>query len=376
MSGRTNVYNTIKTCEALNTQKNTSATLITSDKAIDKDLLFKKMGVHTPFEVIALYNTDTTHPYIGKKWYEIFTFLRVNFAFTTFILKRRREFDVVYFRDESLFLAALFLRCLSRKKIFFEIHSVYERKIRQIKNVLAVWVSHGIIAISSGLKKHYEKINRNIIVSLCSSYEEAWIDHTKSKSDFRNVLNLPQNKFLIGYIGVIGINPNNDYYEIDDIVRSLVFLPEDVMFIVVGEINGNSTWLKDIAEEINVSKRLMILPWQERSIVPSYLRAFDVNLIPKRKKDLVGDSPAKMFPALAAERPIVAGRAECIEEVLTNNIDSIIIDSNTPEGWAKAIQKVRTDVNLSQKIVNGANMTKNKYTWEKRGEAIAEFIKK
>src|SRR3989344_5038950 len=67
-------------------------------------------------------------------------------------------------------------------------------------------------------------------------------------------------------------------------------------------------------------------------MIPKYCQYFGIILIPKRKKDLVGDSPAKMFPALASRRPIIGGRAECIEEVLTDGVDAVIVEQNNPEG--------------------------------------------
>ena len=83
-----------------------------------------------------------------------------------------------------------------------------------------------------------------------------------------------------------------------------------------------------------------------------------------------------MFPALASQRPIIGGRAECIEEVLTDSVDSVIIKQNNPEGWAKAILKIYNNKELATKLTDGAWLTKDKYTWEKRGITIAGFIKK
>lgn len=242
-------------------------------------------------------------------------------------------------------------------------------------NRLAIRLATGVIAISGGLKQFYQEMNNNILVSLCSAAEDSWFDYQQDKQTFRRQLGLPAEAFLIGYTGVVGANPNNDYYEVDDIVRSLQFLPPVIKFVIVGEINGNAGWLRRIADEMGVTARVIFVPWQERSEIPKYLQAFDLNLIPKRKKDLIGDSPAKMFPALAARRPIVAGRAECITEVLTNGVDSLIVEQNNPAGWAKAILKIYNDRELGGKIVLGAERTKNKYTWVSRGLLIGEFIK-
>lgn len=374
LSGRTNVYNSAKTCEALNSQADFSAKLITTDQKRDIKTFSEKMAITKPFEIVCLEVTDTRSKFTGKKWFEAINFLAANIRAFIYIIQERKNIDVIYYRDESLFLAAFFVKVFSGKKIFFEIHSVYERAFRQMKNVLAVYFADGVVAISSGLKRYYEKTNNNILISLCSSYEDSWFDYSKSKTDFRKLLKLPEDKFIIGYTGVVGLNPNNDYYEIDDAVRALVDLPRDIIFVIVGELNNNAAWLRELSVKLGVSDRITIIPWQERSMIPKYLQAFDVNVIPKRKKDLVGDSPAKMFPALAAGVPIIAGRAECIEEVLTDGIDALFVSENSPSGWAKAISKVYDDHAFREKVVAGASNTKGKYTWDKRGNVIAAFI--
>lgn len=376
LSGRTNVYNLAKTCESMHAQEDFKVELVTTDRERDTDIFFRRMGIRRPFIVTCLNVADTTSRYGGKVWYELFIFLFANARFIIFLSSRFKKFDVVYFRSESLFIAALYAGMILRKKVFFEIHSVLERTHKQFMNMVAARCADGVIAISSGLKRHYQKTNRNILVSLCSAAEESWFDHTQSKSALRGLLRLPTDAFLIGYTGVVGANQNNDYYEVDDIVRGLVLLPAAVVCVIVGEIGGNAEWLRDIAEGLGVADRVIILPWQERSEIPKYLQAFDAILIPKRKKDLVGDSPAKMFPALAARRPIIAGRAECIGEVLTDGVDALIVERNDPEGWADAVIKIYRDQEFAEKISDGASVTKDSYTWEKRGAAIAGFIRR
>lgn len=376
LAGRTNAYNLAKTCEAVNAQENFHAKLVTTDHDRDRNIFFRKMGIRKPFDIVCLRATSTISSFSGKRWYELITFLLVNIRLGLFLLIHAKEFDAVYFRDESVSPAALLTKIMLRKKVFFEIHSVLKSKPRQLLNKGAVRFVDGVIAISSGLKRYYQKTNNNILLSLCSAAEESWFDYSASKSFLREQLGLPTAAYLLGYAGVVGANPNNDFYEVDDIVKSLALLPTNITCVIVGELNGNAEWLRDVAEKSGVKERVIVVPWQERDRIPKYLQAFDINLIPKRKKNLIGDSPAKMFPALVARQPIIAGRAECIEEVLTNGADALIVEYNHPNSWAKAILKVYKDKNLAKKLSDQAWLTKDKYTWEKRGIAIAEFIKK
>jgi len=376
LSDRTNAYNLTKTCEAINTQKGFKVKLVTTDQYRKSEDFFHMMGVKNPFDIVSLSVTNTLSKHGGKRWYEFFKFLSSNFSLTLFLVKHTREFDIIYFRDESLFLSVLCTKIILRKKVFFEIHSVLGNKSKQFLNTMAVRFADGVIAISSGLKRYYQKTNNNTFLSLCSAADSSWFDYLKDQHELRKELGLPVGEYLIGYTGVVGANQNNDYYELDDIVKSLVSLPADIFCVIVGELNSEAQWLRDVAKKSSVQDRIIIAPWQERGDIPKYLQAFDVILVPKRKKDLIGDSPAKMFQALATRRPIIAGRTECIEEVLTDGVDAIIVEHNSPDGWVKAILKVYEDRKFSEKISNQAWLTKDKYTWEKRGIAIGEFIKR
>ncbi|MFZ2484907.1 MAG: glycosyltransferase [Minisyncoccia bacterium] len=367
LSGRTHVYNLAKTCEALNAQEDFKVTFITTDKPSDLDTFFHKLGIKKPFDVICLGLAKT---------FELGALILANVHFAALLLSRRNQFDVVYFRDESLAPAAWWAKRILYKKVFFEIHSVLESTRRQLLNKWGAKTASGMIAISGGLKRYYDKFNNNIIVSLCSAAEDSWFDYARTKEEFRKELQLPQEAYLLGYTGVVGANPNNDYYEIDDIVKSLKFLPENIVLVIVGELNGNGEWLHKVARAEGVENRVIMMPWQERNKIPKYLQAFDINVIPKRKKDLIGDSPAKIFPALASQQPIIGGRAESIEEVLTDGVDAIIVEQNNPDGWIKAILEIYKDNDLGKKLSDEAWLTKNKYTWPKRGDAIGEFIKR
>jgi len=375
LSGRTNVYNLAKTCETLDAQDNFSVKLITTDQPNNQEIFWQRMGISRPFKLICLGSTNTDSKLNnGRKWYEFWLMFRANLSLIIFIFGQRREFEAVYYRDETLLPAIFFAKKILNKKAFFEIHSVLERPWRQRLNDWGIRIVDGVIAISSGLKQYYLKLNQQILVSLCSAAEESWFDHSLTKKELRIHLKLPPEPYLLCYTGVVGANPNNDYYEIDDVIRGLVNLPLNICFVVVGEINNNATWLRRLANELAVADRLIIVPWQERGEIPKYLQAADALVIPKRKKDRIGDSPAKIFPALASGRPIIAGRAECITEILTDKTDSLIVETNNPLGWEKAIKQVYENEDFACQIAKRALETKKQYTWEKRGQAIGSFI--
>lgn len=371
-STRTHVYNIARTCEALNNRGGISVRLVSTDAAPDVDVFFNTHGVVRPFPITGLGATST--PVLGRLQFFVALF-RANSALVWFLVKNRASYDVVYARDEGLLPAAFAARLLG-KPFFFESHSVLIGRHRQFLNTSMVRLSRGLVAISKQLQNYYAPLQKNSIVSYCGSEETFWVDTTQTQHQIRERLKLPGDKFLVGYAGVLGANPNGDVYELDDVIRALAMLPKDVFFIAVGEQEHNADWLRRIAVEAGVADRIIIIPWQKRSITPQYLQSFDVVVIPKRKKDMESDSPLKMFSAMSVGRPIVGGKTLAITEVLTHGQNALIVSVNTPEGWAEALEQLHSDGALAKRIAQQACEDAKKYTWERRGVDIGEFIQR
>ncbi|MHA1694076.1 MAG: glycosyltransferase, partial [Candidatus Helarchaeota archaeon] len=222
---------------------------------------------------------------------------------------------------------------------------------------------------------YYINQNSNIIVSYCGASEIEKFRINKTKKEIRKILNLSQDKYIIGYIGNLGLTGNYDHYRLDIIIKSLVYLSENVVFVAVGDREGDSKWLMQIAKEANVSDRVFCLPWQKRDNVPLYYLSFDLLYLPRREKDMEGDSPLKMFEYLAVGVPIIAAGSLSIKEVLKNEYNSIIVDSNDPKDWAHSIVKIKSNNELKAKLIFNSAKSACEYTWDKRAEKIFNFIK-
>ena len=377
-SKRAHVYNVAKTCEALANVPEVKITLVSCYKSLkndkEKKLFFEKHGIKKQFEIICL---DSWSNYFRNSLFKIINWLKiifVNFSLIRLLFQKRKEIQVIYFRDHLLFLSIIFGKYFLNKPVFYESHYVLRKKHGQFLTNLLVRISDGIIAISHQLKKYYQKLNKNIVVSFCGAAESKRFDYSKDKLSLRKELNLPLNKFIIGYVGNLGLTGNYDTYQIDKVIMALEYLPQNVIFLGVGDKNGDSKPLSDLSAKLGFSKRTIFLPWQERVEVPKYLLSIDILLLPKRPIDMSGDSPLKMFEYLATKRPIVAANSLALKEVMIDGVNSLIVRSNKPADWAKAVERIMTDSKLSERISNQAFEDSKKYTWQKRGEAIYSFI--
>jgi glycosyltransferase involved in cell wall biosynthesis len=368
-STRTHVHNVTRTSEALNACEEVSVRLVSTDVAPDVDVFLKQHGVTQPFAISGL---GLTFPKPGRARLLVWL-LWSNIRMGWFLFKNRSTYDVVYARDEGLVFAVLVGRLIG-KPFFFESHSVLIGWHRQVFNELMVRMSSGLIAISKRLQRFYERLQSNSVVSYCGGEETPTADAPMSQHALRKHLGLPEGGFLAGYMGVLGENPNGDVYELDDVARSLALLPNEVMLVAVGERENDAEWLRHAARAAGVGDRVMVLPWQPRDTTPLFLNSFDAVVIPKRKKDMDSDSPLKMFSAMSAGRPIIGGQTEAITEVLTHGQNVLIVESNTPAGWAERIGMLYRDPALGKRLGDQAKHDARTYSWERRGSDIAAFV--
>jgi glycosyltransferase involved in cell wall biosynthesis len=80
-------------------------------------------------------------------------------------------------------------------------------------------------------------------------------------------------------------------------------------------------------------------------------------------------SPMKMFEYLASGRPILASDLPVLGEVLTAE-NALILPPADVDAWLAAIEKLRAQPKLREKLGGAARQTAQRYSWEARAERI------
>jgi len=377
MSTRAHVYTITKTCESINNIEGIKLTLVSTNNAlindINMDKFFEKNNIKNRFDVISLNSISNQLWDSGKMVLKRISIIFSNLSLIVLLIKKRKQIDVIYFRDYFIMPAAFFGKYILGKKLFYESHATIKNKIGQKIVNISTKISDGIIAITDELKKTYSKINKNILVVFCAASEPERFNHNINVDRLRKDLNIPLGKTVIGYIGNMGLTGNYEQYRIDRIIEALIYLPNEYFFVGVGDKNNDSSDLIKKAEELGVLDKVLIFPWQPREVIQNYLMSFDVLVIPYSGAD-AGDSPTKMFEYLSTEKPIIALETRPVAEVLHNKENAILIQEDKPEVWANAIIRVMTDDSLRKKITSNAFYDTKKYNWSERGVIISNFI--
>jgi glycosyltransferase involved in cell wall biosynthesis len=75
----------------------------------------------------------------------------------------------------------------------------------------------------------------------------------------------------------------------------------------------------------------------------------------------------------AAARPIVAARMPVITEILTHEEDALLYKPDKPRRLTEALQALRQDHGLAERLSRNARATAARFTWDRHNTAVEEM---
>lgn len=162
---------------------------------------------------------------------------------------------------------------------------------------------------------------------------------------------------------------------VEFLVRSVASAPGVRLTLVGGETEAR-TRLEALAWEVGVADRIHWVgpvPPRDRW---QYLAQASVCVLPLTRSSYGTSftSPLKLFEYMAAGRPIVASDLPALREILRDGENALLIPPEDPSALAAAIQRLRTDRSLAERLGRQAGRDVRAYSWEARGKTILEFL--
>lgn len=153
---------------------------------------------------------------------------------------------------------------------------------------------------------------------------------------------------------------------VDEVIRALPLLPNEVKFLILG-IGPDEAMLRKLAKEIGVENRVQFLGQVLHTEMPRYLKVSDVFIRPSRGEGL-GNS---FLEAMAAGLPVIATPVGGIPDFLFDpdvNPDreptGLFANINDPTSIARKVERLRGDPTLRNRLfVNGRTLVAEKYDW-------------
>ena len=153
---------------------------------------------------------------------------------------------------------------------------------------------------------------------------------------------------------------------VDDVIKSLEFLPENVKFLILGQGYEEAS-LKKLVHSHDLDNRVKFLGFVEHKEMPKYLKISDIFIRPSLSEGF-GNS---FVEAMATRIPVIATPVGGIIDFLFDpdrNPDreptGLFVKTKDPRGIAKQVARLLENPALRQQIIISAQkMVVEKYDW-------------
>jgi len=147
---------------------------------------------------------------------------------------------------------------------------------------------------------------------------------------------------------------------IDDIIKSLQYLPGNIKFLALGD-GADRRMLEKLVKELNLSDRVMFEGAYRNDDLPKYLAIADVFVRPS----LSEGQGISFLEAMAAGVPAIATRVGGIVDFIRDRETGLFCQVKQPESIAHRVLNVLEDPDLREKIKrNALDIVKINYDWK------------
>ena len=294
-------------------------------------------------EIISSENTFTI-PIKGLK--------NTSFMISSFLkTKFKKNFDIVHAHNIP---SALAMKNSSGKKIL-TIHGIFSEQIDQLYG-----------KTTGNMSKKYEKNSLS------------WADAITvvSKDAFNHYTSLGYKVFQVpNAIDISSLSSDEDRRfqkqiifagrlsnekGIDSLIEIAKNLPVEINLIIL----GSGPEEKKIEDLATLQKNIHFLGYQTKDQTISLIRGSDILIQPSLNEGI----SSTILEAMACKTIIIASNVGGNKELIENNINGYLVESNNVESFTNKIDNVFENTELKQSIVDQAFKTVKNYDWNQVGK--------
>lgn len=184
-----------------------------------------------------------------------------------------------------------------------------------------------------------------------------------------------KDNFVISYVG--GFGPHRG---IDTAIRMMPSviktIPHAKLLLIGGK--GNPSFektMRDLCVELNLENNVEFTGWVDFSLVPTYIAASSVCLIPHHASGHTDSTiPHKLFQYMAMKKPIVTTDCIPLKRIVEETSSGIVVPSGDAGAMAKAIIDIYNNPNLARQYgENGRKAVETKYNWKNDSENLIQI---
>jgi glycosyltransferase involved in cell wall biosynthesis len=302
----------------------------------------------------------------------------------------RGDYDLLYATSPPLFVGgtALALSTLRRLPLVFEVRDLWPESAVALGELhsrrfirWATWLeercyrrARRVVVVTQGIRARLIKRgfpSEKLAFIPNGSDTERFIPQPETALALRRQLDL-EGRFLVIYAGIHGIAQGLE--TVLEAAHRMSDSPQ-IHFLLVGDGPAKShlLQLKDKLQLTNVT----MLQGQPREIIPVYLSAADVALVPLRKLELFkGALPSKMLDAWACGVPVILGVEGEAREVMEKAQAGIYVEPENPFLLSAAILRLKDNPALRKEYgKNGRDFVIRNYDRRRLAERLEATLK-
>lgn len=343
--------------------------------------------INSNFNIVWIKVPEYPHAHSKIRIYNWFLF---SCKLTQLIKQHLAKPDVIYYSSPSPFgyFGSRYLANKYQVPLIFEVRDLWPLTLTELGGLST---NHPFIKFMQWVEdKAYQKsdfIFSNLLLSVEHIKNRGgdedkfyWIPNGFSLREMKDIKPLtkdilkmiPQDKFIIGYTGTIGVaNATDDLIKAADILHKY----KKLHFLIVGD-GKEKTNLKNLAQDKKLDNITFINSIPKKQ-VQSIIKHFNICFLGSQNKNIYrfGVAPNKIPEYLYSGKPIIfaySGNGDPIE----SNKAGLTVEAGSPEAIANAILEIYS-LPLSQQLKmgdNGHNLAINKYEYKSLAEKIAKII--
>jgi glycosyltransferase involved in cell wall biosynthesis len=294
-----------------------------------------------------------------------------------------REFkpDLIYERYNLFLLSGLLLKWRTGLPLFLEVNAPLVDERQQHSGGLGlprlarwaedrVWRGADVVlpvtqVLASQIQARGVPASRTVVIP--NGINEAHFAQAPAPAAARAALGWPD-ALVLGFTGFV-----RDWHGVDRVLHWLAGpeAPANARLLVVGDGPARSD-LEALARQLGIEARVRFTGVVPRDQVPVYVAAFDIALQPAV---VAYASPLKLFEYLALGKAIVAPRRPNIEEVLSDGVNALLFDGDSPGALEAALTRLCRDEALRMRVAAGAasSIRRLGLTWRNNAQRVADL---
>jgi glycosyltransferase involved in cell wall biosynthesis len=125
---------------------------------------------------------------------------------------------------------------------------------------------------------------------------------------------------------------------------------------------------------LQIEKYISFEGWQPHKLLPSYIQASDVCIIPHLKTGHTDNTiPHKLFQYMLLKKPVLASNCKPIERIISETKCGLIYKSNDADDLAQKAVEIFNQSEINKIGENGFNAVITKYNWKETSKNLIDL---